>query len=620
MPTVRIEPDGFSIQVASGDSLISAVERAGVIVDTPCGGRGGCTKCTVRIVAGDLAPSEACRQAFDAGKIAAGWRLACQVRVTADLTVEVPAAARVRGERIVAAGAAESRSLDPLVFGTVVEAGVPSLEDQRADLERLLAAGGAGLAGLAPELGFLRDLPRALRAEGGRTAVVARRAWSGGCGRLISVAPASRAPRVLGAAFDLGTTTAVGELWDLASGRRLGVASRTNPQREYGADVISRAEHAAGSPGGLRDLQRLAAGCLDEILAECLRSAGCRSADVHDLVVAGNTVMQHLLLGVTPEHIAMSPFAPAFAAARSVPAAEVLITAAPGARLSVLPAVSGYVGGDIVAGLLATGLLDGADDASGPVLFIDIGTNGEMVLVAGGQATACSTAAGPAFEGARISHGCRAMSGAVEEVRFDGTDLVCLTIDGAAPLGICGTGLIDAAAELVRTGLADETGRLLEPGELPAGTPAALAGRVRLGQDGPEVLLGAGREIPLTGRDLRELQLAKAAVRAGAETLLAEAGLAAGDLARVLLAGAFGSYIDPANALAIGLLPAVPVERVAFGGNTSAAGARLALLDRAQRERAAELARSVRYLELSGRPDFQERFAEAMFFPGAASG
>jgi uncharacterized 2Fe-2S/4Fe-4S cluster protein (DUF4445 family) len=209
------------------------------------------------------------------------------------------------------------------------------------------------------------------------------------------------------------------------------------------------------------------------------------------------------------------------------------------------------------------------------------------------------------------------MRGAIEEVRFDGGDLVCLTIDGAAPRGVCGTGLIDAAAECVRTGLMDGSGRLLEPDELPAATPAGLRGRLKMGEDGPEVLLGAGREVPLTGRDLRELQLAKAAVRAGAETLLAEAQLGALDLSRVLLAGAFGSYIDPANALAIGLLPDVPVERVSFGGNTSAAGARLALLDRSARERAAELARGVRYLELSGRPDFQERFAEAMFYPGA---
>jgi uncharacterized 2Fe-2S/4Fe-4S cluster protein (DUF4445 family) len=431
---------------------------------------------------------------------------------------------------------------------------------------------------------------------------------------LLAVAPASARPRLLGASFDLGTTTVVGELWDLVSGRRLAVASRTNPQRECGADVISRAEHAARDSAGLWRLQRLAAGCLAEILGECLDAAGAAPGDVHDLVVAGNTVMEHLLFGVSPEHIAQSPFVPVFTRMRAVPAADLGVPAAAGTMLSAMPAVSGYVGGDIVAGLLATRLLD---EPQGNVLFIDIGTNGEMVLVSGGKATSCSTAAGPAFEGARISRGMRAMSGAIEEVRFDGQDLECLTIDGAAPRGICGTGLIDAAAELLRTGVLDGSGRLLEPGELPAALPAALRARVRASEAGPEVLLGAGGEVPLTGRDLRELQLAKAAVRAGTEILLAEAKLAAPDLARVILAGAFGSYIDPANALAIGLLPEVPVERVAFGGNTSAAGARLALLDHAVRDRAEALAREVRYLELSGRADFQERFAEAMFFPGA---
>lgn len=614
MPTVRIEPDGLTVQVASGDTLISAVERAGVIVETPCGGRGGCAKCTLRIVSGNVPPSEACELAFDKAKLAAGWRLACQTRVTIDLVVEVPAAARMAGERIVAAGAAETHSLDPAAFAMKLEVRPSSLADQQSDTERLLDAAGGRLKGFEPGLEFLRALPAALRAEGGKVAVTACRG-TGESGRILSVAPASARTMVLGAAFDLGTTTVVGELWDLAAGKRLAVASRTNPQREFGADVISRTEHAARTPSGLAKLQSLAAGCLNEILAECLKSAGCRADDVAELFVAGNTVMQHLLMGVSPENIAQSPFTPAFAAATSARAAELGLSAGPLARLTVMPAISGYVGGDIVAGLVATGLLD---EPLGAVLFIDIGTNGEMVLVSDGRATSCSTAAGPAFEGARISSGMRAMSGAIEEVRFTGGDLECLTIDGAAPRGICGTGLIDAGAALLAAGLMENSGRLLEPGELPRELAPALRARIRPDADDPAILLGAGREVALTQRDLRELQLAKAAVRAGAETLLAEAGLTSLDLSRVVLAGAFGSYIDPKTALAIGLLPDVPVERVNFAGNTSAAGARMALLDVAAREKARRLAQTVGYLELSGRADFQERFAEAMFFPGAA--
>lgn len=615
MPSVRVEPDGRSTPVARGDRLLGAIARAGVIIEAPCGGRGNCGKCAVRIVSGGAPASERCREVLGSERLADGWRLACQVPVDGDLVVEVPAASRIHGERIVAAGAAEFRHLDPAVFRVEVSVPSPSLADQRSDLDRLLAAGGQAIEDLAPEPGLLRELPAALRAEGGKVAVIGCRRSPGEKGRLISARPASRRPRLLGASFDIGTTTLVGELWDLAGGKRLALASRTNPQRERGDDVISRSEHASRGDDELAELQKLVAGGMSEVLEECLAKAGARSEDVHDIVVAGNTVMTHLFFGVSPENIAQSPFIPVFTRMREAPAAVLGLPAAPGTRVVAMPAISGYVGGDIVAGLLTTRVLEGAD---GAVLFIDVGTNGEMVLVAGGQATACATAAGPAFEGARISRGMRAMSGAIEEVKFDGRDLLCPTIDGEAARGICGTGLIDAAAVLASVGVLDEAGRLLEPEELPASLAEAVRARVRRREEGVEVLLGEGAEVPLTQRDVRELQLAKAAIRAGAETLLSEAGLGAGEISRVVIGGAFGSYIDRGSALAVGLLPPVEVEKVVFAGNTSAAGARLALLDRAVRRHAGEVAREVRYLELSGRPDFQDRFVEAMFFPAAS--
>jgi uncharacterized 2Fe-2S/4Fe-4S cluster protein (DUF4445 family) len=617
MPTIRVEPDGKSIGVAPGDTLLGAIARVGVIVEAPCGGRGNCGKCLVRIVAGEAPPSESCREALAPEKLAEGWRLACQVRVEGDLTVEVPASGRIHGERIVAGGAAELGRLAPRVFLREIEVPAPSLEDQRSDLDRLLTAGGGDFEELIPEPDFLRRLPAAARAESGRVTVAACRSTDRPGGRLISVHPASQPPRLLGASFDVGTTTLVGELWDLTAGRRLACASRTNPQRECGDDVITRSDYASGGSGQLARLQSLVASGLTEILEECLASAGASARDVHDLVVAGNTVMTHLLFGVSTEHIARSPFAPVFTRLREAPASSLGMPAASGARVSAMPAVSGYVGGDIVAGLMATRLLDEAD---GSTLFVDVGTNGEMVLVSGGKALACATAAGPAFEGARISRGMRAMSGAVEEVKLGGDDLICPTIDGAPARGICGTGLIDAAAVLIAAGVLDETGRLLPPDELPDGVPPGLRARVVEDEDGVAVMLGDGRDVALTQRDLRELQLAKAAIRAGAETLLAESDMKASDLAHVVLGGAFGSYIDRASALGIGLLPSVAVEKVAFAGNTSAAGARLALLDAAVRERAGKAARDVRYLELSGRPDFQDLFAEAMLFPEPAAG
>jgi uncharacterized 2Fe-2S/4Fe-4S cluster protein (DUF4445 family) len=614
MPSVRVEPDGNSIQVARGDALLDAVARAGVIVEAPCGGRGNCGKCLVRIIEGEAPASERCAEALSPERLAEGWRLACQIRVENDLVVEVPAERRIHGERIVAGGAAEFHKLAPRVFQVEVSVPEPSLADQRSDLDRLLGAGDAELSSFDPQYGFLRGLPTAVRAEGGQVVVTVCRRPGTSTGRLISVAPASKRARLLGVSFDIGTTTLVGELWDLAAGRRLSVASRTNPQRECGDDVISRADLASKGTAELDRLQNLVAGGMTEIIEECLVSAGASAGDVHDLMIAGNTVMAHLFFGVSPENIAQSPFAPVFTAMREAPAAALGLPCAPGARVAAMPAVSGYVGGDIVAGLMATELLD---DDVGATLFIDVGTNGEMVLVHDGAAVACATAAGPAFEGARISRGMRAMSGAIEEVKFDGTDLVCPTIDNAPARGICGTGLIDAVAVLAAVGVIDETGRMLSADELPENMPAGIRVRLREGDAGPEILLGENSDVPLTQRDVRELQLAKAAIRAGADTLLAEAGLQASDLARVVIGGAFGSYIDRESALGIGLLPPVAVEKVSFAGNTSATGARLALLDTAVRARAEGAAREVRYLELSGRPDFQNLFAEAMMFPTA---
>jgi len=612
VPTVTVEPDGKSTRVPKGKRLLWAVARAGVNIEAPCGGRGACGKCAVRVVSGELPPSERCAQFFGAQELDAGWRLACQVQVEADVVVEVPAERRIHGERILAADAAEFGHLSPVVFQVELEVPAPSLDNQRSDLDRLLGCSDGKLEGLTPTYPLLCGLPAAVREDRGRVVVTAYRRASGNGGCLMSVHPASKRPRLLGASFDVGTTTLVGEVWDLADGKRLALASRANPQRECGDDVISRSDCAARGRESLKGLQRLVAGGMQDILDECLDRAGASTADLHDILVAGNTVMTHLLFGITTENIAQSPFAPVFTGMREAPAEALGLNAAPGARVTAVPAISGYVGGDIVAGLLATGLLE---KSCGPALFIDVGTNGEMVLIRNGQAIACSAAAGPAFEGARISHGMRAMSGAIEDVALVDDELVCLTIGGVPARGICGTGLIDAAAVLRSAGVLDETGRLLGPDESPGGLGADLSSRIHEGGQGLEVLLGEARSVPLTQKDLRELQLAKGAILAGARVLLKEAGLDSGDLERVVLGGAFGSYIDRASALTIGLIPQVPEERVLFAGNTSAAGARLALLDRSVRQRAPEVARKVGYLELSGRADFQELFAEAMLFP-----
>ncbi len=612
MPLVKVQPGGRSIRVVNGELLLKALGRAGVNISVPCGGKGVCGKCAVRLISGQLQPTEHCREALSLEKIEEGWRLACCVAVDADVEVEVPAGLRISGERIVSAGAAEFEHLAPRIITCEVDVPAPDLEDQRSDLERLLVAAGEGLAGAVPQAEFLYSLAAACRADSAVQVVAVE--CCDGRKKLLRVEAVSAPRPVLGMCFDLGTTTIVGELWDLQSGRRLSQASRGNPQRVHGDDVISRIEYATSGSQQRSEMSVLVVGALNEIIEECCAQAGKLLAGqaICEIVISANTIMNHLLLGISAENISMSPFTPVFTSALEVEASDIGLSCLRGAPLLLLPAISGYVGSDIVAGILATGLLD---DPQARILFVDIGTNGELVLVHDGQVLACAAAAGPAFEGARISSGCRAMSGAIEEVVFDGQDLFCATIDDAAAIGICGSGLIDAVAALRRSGVLDETGRLLDDDELPSDLPEKVRSRVIDDEKGRAVLLGFGREISLTQRDIREMQLGKAAIRAGAEILLEQAGLSAAELDRVIIGGAFGNYVDRDNALEIGLLPEVSADKVVFAGNTSAAGARLILLDARLRQKATECAAQVNYLELSGRVDFQGAFAEAMSFP-----
>jgi len=328
-------------------------------------------------------------------------------------------------------------------------------------------------------------------------------------------------------------------------------------------------------------------------------------------------VMTHLFLGVSPENIAVVPFTPAATGAVELPAAAAGISAAGPASVLTLPCVAGYVGGDIVGGMLATGV----HELQGVTLYIDVGTNGEVILARDGDLYACSVAAGPAFEGARISQGMRAAAGAIDSVKLEdggGGDLLLTTVGGAPARGICGTGLIDAAAVLLSSGLLDPYGLLAEPGAAPDGVPEPLCARMAE-RDGKAAfrLAGDGEDgIYLTQKDIRELQLAKGAVAAGVLTLLKDLGLEPGDVDRILLAGGFGTFVDRENVLRVGLLPAgIASDRIEFVGNAAAAGARMALVSESHARRAEEIARAVRYVELSGRADFQMTFADSMLFP-----
>jgi uncharacterized 2Fe-2S/4Fe-4S cluster protein (DUF4445 family) len=454
-------------------------------------------------------------------------------------------------------------------------------------------------------------LPRRLRqAEFRGTAVLAE-------GRLLDFEPGNTEWHAHGVAVDLGTTTLAAALLDLSTGRQVQVVSRLNPQTAFGDDVLARIVHARDRQGGLEQLRRAVVEAVDEMIGLLAAEPAVGREQIYLVALSGNTTMQQMFCGVECEPLGEVPFVPAIGKALSLPALELGLHVHPRGRAYLLPVIGGFVGGDTVAGILAADLVH----ASKPVLFIDIGTNGEIVLAAGGRLTAAATAAGPAFEGARISQGMRASPGAIEKVVVDGR-LRIHTIGHCGPTGICGSALIDAAAELLRHGLLTPQGRLLARAELPAGLLGDLARRVVTRDNQPAFLLAdageaaGGTPILLTQRDFRELQLAAGAIRAGIGILLAREGLTPADLDQVLVGGGFGNFIRRSNAQRIGLLPTgIERRRIRYLGNTSLAGARLVALRSAARTLAEQLAARTEHVDLSTDPAFHTAFAEAMVFP-----
>jgi uncharacterized 2Fe-2S/4Fe-4S cluster protein (DUF4445 family) len=485
----------------------------------------------------------------------------------------------------------------------------PALGDQRADLQRIrdqLPQTDTLKAGLE----VLRKIPALLReSEFEITATVAEK-------ELIDVETGNTAADSYGIGFDIGTTTVVGYLMDLNTGGQVGVAAALNPQSVYGADVISRLSFVIEHQDGTKKLQKKVIGALNELVEEACSQTGVDPHQIYQVTVVGNTCMHHLFLGVDPRSIAPSPFIPVVTAPVCLKAQELGLNVHPRASVHTLPNVAGYVGADIVGGILATGLYQSSEFK----LFVDIGTNGEIVLGNQERLLACATAAGPAFEGARISCGMRAASGAIDRVSFD-SDVHYTTIEGAKPRGLCGSGLLDAVAEMLKLGVIEVSGRIVEPEAIGPLATDQIKRRIVAGESGPRFILAqaeesaSGQPVYITQRDVRELQLAKGAIFTGVQLLEKELGVEDKDLTEVLLAGAFGNYLRKESALRTGLLPPLSPEKVRSVGNAAGEGAKIALISARLRERAAEIAQRIEYIELSGRGDFMQAFADNMFFP-----
>jgi uncharacterized 2Fe-2S/4Fe-4S cluster protein (DUF4445 family) len=608
---VAFQPGDKQVYVLAGTRLQEAATQADLVLDAPCGGEGTCGKCRVLVHAGAAPPTAEERKALSEEELHAGCRLACQATVNGPMSVLVPASSLVdRPYQILVhsqtAVAAEGAAA---ITKRYVELPPPDRGDDMPDLARLQRQ----LGPLEADLGLVRELPCRLReAHFQGTAVLDDN-------RLLDFEPGNTEWDSFGVAIDLGTTTLVAALLDLATGRQVRIASRLNPQTRFGDDVLTRILLARNRLDGLEQLQRLVGGALDEMIGELCEATGIVRRQVYQATLAGNTTMQQIFCGIDPGPLGEVPFVPAVRQGLVFPAAEAGLQIHPRGRVHVLPIIGAFVGGDIVGGILATGLAA----STSPTLLIDIGTNGEIVLAADGRLTATSTAAGPAFEGARIAQGMRASHGAIEKVVVD-RELQIHVIGHVPPVGLCGSALIDATAELLRHGIITPQGRLLTPGELPAGVLPDLARRIEVRDreaafvlaEGPTA--AGGKKVALTERDVREVQLASGAIRAGIELLLKRQGLRPKDLDRVFLAGGFGNYLRRGNARRIGLLPPeIEPPRIRYQGNTSLAGARLAGLSRSCRQACEELAARTEHVDLSLEPDFATVFAEAMLFPEA---
>lgn len=591
-------PFDRSTRVPPGTTVFSAAHWIGLPIDSTCGGRGTCGKCKVRILGSPTEVTDADHRELRQDEIANGWRLSCQAHVHEDMSCEVPQLLRV--PKAATMGLGRLVILDPNVRKVYLELAPPTLEDQRSDVARLRGALEVEGHDMTAEVAVLRDLPAVLRSADFRiTAVLAGE-------HLVAVEPGDTTGDCYGIAFDVGTTTLVGTLMNLRTGMAAAVSSTLNGQAPYGADVISRISHAMDGTESLHELQAAVTRTMNEIIGRLYAEAGVTAARTYEAVVVGNVTMLHMLMGVDPAPIAVMPFTPAFMEPVAVAASEIGLDIHPHGYVQTLPALGAYVGSDIIAGVLATGLA--REDKLR--IFVDVGTNGEIVIGSTQRSLATAAPAGPAFEGSQIKCGMRATEGAIEGVHL--SDKVELQVIGGEvkAVGICGSGLVDTVAQLLLAGLLDHSGRMKSREE--AG-PHVLAERL-IEVDGVRAFLLADG-VYLTQRDVRELQFAKGSIATGIKVLMDILGITAADVDEIFLGGSFGSYLNPESAKVIGLVPPVEVNRIIAVGNSAGEGAKIALLSYRERQVAFELPSRLEYVELSGRTDFNDTFVEVLAFP-----
>ena len=595
---VELQPVGRRAEVSAGQTLLSAAQSVGVELQAVCGGVGTCGQCKVRLMAGLLsAPTSQESEKLSPKLLACGYRLACQAMPASDVTLEIPPESLTSSQRVQLDGLELGVSLDPLFvpFDLAVDASLPGKLQETIN----------EVAGrdVQPAAGSFEQLAKTAQRLAGRVRVAVSKESSPFT--IVGILPEQT--RIFGLAVDLGTTKLASYLVDLETGKTVAQRGLMNPQIAHGEDVISRISYASHSGGAAQRLQRSVIETLNQMVRGFCNDLAISPGQIVEMVVAGNTAMHHFFAGLPVQQLGIAPYLPATTAPLHLAARDLGVEIAPGAAIYTPPNIAGYVGGDHVAMLIGIGA--GPRKSGPPFLAIDIGTNTEITLGVHGRLLTCSCASGPAFEGAHIRHGMRAAPGAIERVLFERGAIQIYTIERRLPIGICGSGILDAIATLLDAGVLESRGNFCKGAE-----------RVRQNSGGGEYLLvsaensGSGGGIVLTRQDISEVQLAKAAIRSGIEVLLEAGGVGASALEELIIAGAFGSYLDVQSALRIGLFPKIPLGKFRQVGNAAGIGARQMLISGSQRRLGELLAKQVEYIELAGHPHFQDKFAQNLFF------
>jgi len=606
---IHVLPEKIDIPVAPGVIIRDALLANGIFLDDYCGGKANCGKCKIRFPQNAPPPTPADKKFLTEPEIKNGIRLACVAKVTQNTTIIIPERSRRNQTRIVLADLSQDITPDSELKKIKIKLEPASLERQLSDLDLIRSA--LKRETLSVDMECLMKLPSVLRESDYSVTLTLFNDV------LVDVQPGDHTIKAgrgaFGISFDLGTTTIAGALFQLDTGKTLDRRGTLNPQTAYGADVISRIQFASQSVKNKTALQENALKCLNEIMEELCKNSGVKKKEIAYITLAGNTTMQHLLLGIPADNLPVAPYVRVYTDGLLLSAKNLELDVHPGARIYVFPSIGGFVGGDTVADLLTADIC-GSDKLC---LMIDIGTNGEIVLGNKKRVLATSAAAGPAFEGRNISCGMYAENGAVDRVII-GEDIRVHTLGESAARGLCGSGLVSLVSELLKAGLIDPSGRF-DPSGGKSDVPENISARFEKTDNGLKFAFalksqGAEKDLFLLQKDIRQLQLAKGAIAAGLTLLLKEYGADIGDIGTIYLAGAFGNYIAPSDAIRLGLLPGADEEKVCSLGNAALTGASLALLQKASRDKADRIAKKVEFIELAGRSDFQDTFALSMMF------